>query len=82
MFDEHGLIKIVIDAKTERVLGVHVLSTNAADIIMEGVLAVKYNMTLDDIIETTHVFPMLSEAFKIGALSFKRDIRKLSCRTM
>ena len=82
LFDEHGLIKIVIDAKTERVLGVHVLSTNAADIIMEGVLAVKYNMTLDDIIETTHVFPMLSEAFKIGALSFKRDIRKLSCCTM
>jgi len=82
LFDERGLIKIVIDAKTERILGVHILSKNAADIIMEGVLAVKYNLTLDDIIETTHVFPTLSEALKIGALSFKRDIDKLSCCTV
>ena len=82
LFDERGLIKIVIDAKTERILGVHVLSSNATDIIMEGVLAVKYNLTLDDIIETTHVFPTLAEALKIGALSFKKDINKLSCCTV
>ncbi len=46
------LVKMVIDAKTERILGVHILASLDADMIHEGVLAVKYRMTIDDIIDT------------------------------
>ncbi len=77
--DTRGLIKMVIDAKTERILGVHILASLAADMIHEGVLSVKYGLTIDDIIDTVHVFPTMTEAVKLAAQSFRKDISKMSC---
>ncbi len=77
--DTRGLVKMVIDAETERILGVHILASLAADMIHEGVLAVKYGMTIDDIIDTVHVFPTMTEAVKLVAQSFRKDISKMSC---
>ncbi len=77
--DTRGLVKMVIDAKTERILGVHILASLAADMIHEGVLAVKYGLTIDDIIDTVHVFPTMTEAVKLVAQSFRKDISKMSC---
>ncbi len=77
--DTCGLVKMVIDAKTERILGVHILASLAADMIHEGVLAVKYGLTIDDIIDTVHVFPTMTEAVKLAAQSFRKDISKMSC---
>lgn len=77
--DTRGLIKMVIDAKTERIIGVHILASLAADMIHEGVLAVKYGLTVDDIIDTVHVFPTMTEAIKLVAQSFRKDISKMSC---
>jgi len=77
--DTRGLVKMVIDAKTERILGLHILASMAADMIHEGVLAVKYGLTIDDIIDTVHVFPTMTEAVKLAAQSFRRDISKMSC---
>ncbi len=80
--DTRGLAKIVIDGKTKRILGVHILAPHAADLIHEGVLAVKFGLTIDDIIDTVHVFPTLSEGFKLAAQAFYEDISKLSCCTV
>src|SRR5207245_1144107 len=55
--DTRGLIKMVAEASTGRILGVHILADGAADIIHEAVLAVKYRLTIDDIVDTVHVFP-------------------------
>ena len=77
--DTRGLIKMVIDARTERIIGVHILASLAADMIHEGVLAVKYGLTIDDIIDTVHVFPTMAEAVKLVAQSFRKDISKMSC---
>lgn len=74
-----GLIKIVANAQTEEILGVHILSPLAHELIHEATLAIKYKLTLDDLIDTVHVFPTLSESLKIAAQSFKRDITKMSC---
>lgn len=75
-----GLIKMVVNPKEKnRILGVHILSEMAADIIHEAVFAIKYNLTIDDIIDTVHVFPTLSESIKIVATSFKKDVKKLTC---
>ncbi len=76
--DTRGLVKMVAD-RTGRILGVHILSDNAADIIHEGVLAVKYRLTIDDIIDTVHVFPTISESIKLAATSFRKNIDELSC---
>jgi len=77
--DTHGLVKMVVETETERVLGVHLLAPDAGDLIMEGVYAVKYRLTVDDIIDTVHVFPTLAEAIKLAATSFRADITKLTC---
>ena len=77
--DSRGLVKIVAEAETHRILGVHILASLAPDMIHEGVLAVKHGLTLEDIIDTVHVFPTHSEAIKLAALSFFEDIDKLSC---
>jgi mercuric reductase len=79
--DTRGLVKLVADRETKRVVGLHILAPHAADLIHEGVLAVKFRLTIDDIIDTVHVFPTLSEAVKLAAQSFYRDVGKLSCCT-
>jgi mercuric reductase len=77
--DTRGLIKMVADASTGKILGVHILADNAADIIHEAVLAVKHKLTIDDIIDTVHVFPTMAESIKLAATSFRKDIDQLSC---
>ncbi|MHA1145918.1 MAG: mercury(II) reductase [Candidatus Helarchaeota archaeon] len=77
--DTRGAIKIVSDNNTRQILGIHVLAVDAADLIHESIMIIKNNMTIDDVIETIHVFPTLSESIKIGAQSFRRDITKMSC---
>lgn len=74
-----GLIKMVVHPQTQQILGVHILSDLAADIIHEATLAVKQKLTIDDIIDTVHVFPTMSESIKLVATSFKKDVKKLSC---
>ncbi len=77
--DKRGIVKIVIDNKTKKILGVHILAPHAADLIHEGTLAVKFGLTIDDIVDTVHVFPTLSEGLKLAAMAFYEDISKLSC---
>jgi len=74
-----GLVKIVVNWQTKGILGVHILASLAAKMIMEGVLAVKHGLTLEGIIDTVHVFPTYGEAFKTTALSFFEDVDKRSC---
>ncbi len=77
--DTRGLVKIVAEAKGHKILGMHILASLAPDLIQEGVLAVKHGLTLEDIIDTVHVFPTHSEAIKLAALSFFEDVDKLTC---
>ncbi len=78
--DTKGLIKMAVDYKKHnRIVGVHILASIAADMIHEAVMAVKYKLTIDDIIDTVHVFPTMSESIKLVATAFKQDVSKLSC---
>ena len=79
--DTRGLIKLVLNWDTKKIIGVHILSPHAADLIHEGVLAVKFGLTIDDIIDTVHIFPTLSEGIKLAAQSFYKDVSKMSCCT-
>lgn len=77
--DTRGLIKMVAHHKTGKIMGVHILSPVASEIIHEATLAVKFGLTVADIIDIIHVFPTFSEAIKISAQAFKRDINTMSC---
>jgi mercuric reductase len=74
-----GLIKMVIHPQTKQILGVHILAPNAGEFIAETMMLVKNKNTIDDVVNSLPMFPTLSEAIKIVALSFTKDISKLSC---
>jgi mercuric reductase len=74
-----GLVKFISSTIDERVLGVHVIGESAAEIIHEAAMAMKFRATLPDFVDLIHVYPTMSEALKIGAQAFSRDVTKLSC---
>ncbi|MHA2062115.1 MAG: mercury(II) reductase, partial [Candidatus Sifarchaeia archaeon] len=73
------IIKMVLDPRTLKIVGVHIFAPLASEMIHEATLAIKFGLTIDDIIDTVHVFPTMSEAIKLVALSFRKDVTKLSC---
>ena len=74
-----GLIKMAIHPVTKQIMGVHILAPNAGELIAEAMVLVKNKNTIDDVVNSLPMFPTLSEAIKIAALSFSNDITKLSC---
>lgn len=70
-----GLIKILGDAQTDRILGVHILGPNASELIAEAVLAMEFDGSTEDLARTIHAHPTLSEAMHEAALAVdKRPI--------
>lgn len=57
-----GFVKVLADARTDRVLGVHILGPRASDMIAEAVLAMEYGASAEDMARTCHAHPTLSEA--------------------
>lgn len=74
-----GLIKMVADRETRRVLGVSMLGTDAAEVIHEAAMGMRLGAKVDDFASMLHVYPTMCEALKIVALSFTKDVSKLSC---
>ena len=64
-----GLVKILADSKTDRILGVHILGSNASELISEAVLAMEFDASSEDIARTIHGHPSLSEAIHEAALN-------------
>ena len=66
--DIDGLVKILADAQTDEVLGMHIVGARAADLIMEGVVAMEFRASAEDIARISHGHPTYSEAVKEAAL--------------
>jgi dihydrolipoamide dehydrogenase len=64
-----GFVKILADAKTDRVLGVHILGPDAEALIAEAAIAMEFGASAEDIARTCHAHPTLSEAVKEAALA-------------
>ncbi len=77
--DTRGLIKLVADAKTDRLLGAHILAPEGADSVQTAVLAISHGMTVQELSAT--IFPYLTtvEGLKLAAQAFDKDVKKLSC---
>jgi dihydrolipoamide dehydrogenase len=70
-----GFVKILADASTDRVLGVHIVSADAGNMIAEAAVAMEFGASSEDIARTCHAHPTLSEAVKEAALAVdKRPI--------
>jgi mercuric reductase len=77
--DTRGLIKLVADAKSRKLLGAHILAPEGADSIQTAAMAIKAGMTVEHLGET--IFPYLTtvEGLKLAAQTFNKDVKKLSC---
>ncbi len=77
--DTRGLVKLVAEAGTGRLLGAHLLAPEAADSIQAAVFAIRAGMTVEAL--GAAVFPYLTtvEGLKLAAQAFGKDVRKLSC---
>jgi dihydrolipoamide dehydrogenase len=64
-----GFVKILADAKTDRVLGVHIIGSDAGNMIAEAVIAMEFGASAEDIARTCHAHPTLPEAVKEAALA-------------
>lgn len=68
MHDGEGFIKVLTDKKTDKILGVHMVSSIASEAIAEMVLAMEYGASAEDIARTCHAHPTMSEAVKEACL--------------
>jgi len=74
-----GMIKMAIDPKSTKIMGVHILAPNAGELIAEPMMLIRNGNTIDDVLDSLPMFPTLSEALKLVSMSFYKDISKLSC---
>ena len=77
--DTRGLIKLIAERDTGKLLGAHILAPEGCDSIQTAVLAIRHGMTFRQLAET--IFPYLTtvEGLKLAALSFEKDVTALSC---
>ena len=64
-----GFVKILADAKTDRVLGVHIIGSDAGNMIAEAAVAMEFGAAAEDIARTCHAHPTLPEAVKEAAMA-------------
>ncbi len=64
-----GFVKILADATTDRILGVHIIGANAGEMIAEAVVIMEFGGSAEDLARTCHAHPTMSEAVKEAALS-------------
>lgn len=74
-----GIARITLNHQTERIVGAQMVGPHAGEAIHEMVVAIRAGLTLDELLDTVHAFPTYSEAFKIAALAFRRDVSVMTC---
>lgn len=74
-----GVIKMIAEKETGRILGVHLVCHRGAELINEAALALRLRATVSDLATTMHVYPSIGEGLKLCAQGFDRDISRLSC---
>lgn len=77
--DTRGLIKLVADRDTDRLLGASVLADAGGEVIQTAVLAIRHGMTTAELAGTFHPYLTMAEGLKLAAQTFDRDVARLSC---
>lgn len=67
--DAEGMVKVLSDKETDKILGMHIVGPNAGELIAEGVLGLEYGASSEDIARTCHAHPTLSEAVKEACMA-------------
>lgn len=77
--DTRGLVKLVADRGTRRLLGAHIVAPEGGDSIQTAALAIRHGMTVEALAETIMPYLTTVEGLRLAAQSFHRDVSRLSC---
>jgi NAD(P) transhydrogenase len=75
--DEFGFLKLIVHAKTRRIVGVHVIGTSATELVHIGQIAMSFGATVDFFVDNVFNFPTLAEAYKVAAYNAEDKLSKL-----
>jgi mercuric reductase len=78
-YRRQGVIKLVADTESDRLLGAHIVAPNAGDIISEAVVAVRFGLRVQELVSTMHPYLTWGEGIKLAGQTFTKDVAKLSC---
>ena len=70
---------LVADASTRKIVGAHILASEAGEMITELALAVRFGLTIENLTSAFHPYLTQSEGIKLAAQTFDKDVAKLSC---
>lgn len=71
--DIEGLVKIITNKETDEILGFHIIGARAADLVMEGAIAMEYKASAEDLVYVSHPHPTYSEAIREAAMNATGD---------
>jgi mercuric reductase len=74
-----GLVKLVADSDTGKLLGAHIVSAEAGETIQTATLAVRFGLTIDQLADTLFPYLTYTEGLRLAAVSFDKDLNKISC---
>jgi len=77
--DTRGFIRLIRDRKTDRLLGARILAPEGSELLMELAVAIKFNITVSQLRQMFHPYLTLGEGVKLAAITFGKDVSKLSC---
>lgn len=77
--DTRGFITLIRNSDTDRIIGARILAPEGSELTMEISLAIKYGVTATELAESFHPYLTLSEAVKLAAITFRKDVAQLSC---
>jgi mercuric reductase len=77
--DTRGFIKLIRSRETDQLIGARILAPEGSELLMELALAMRHGVTVKSLISEFHPYLTLSEGIKLAALTFDKDVKKLSC---
>lgn len=77
--DTRGFIKLIRNRLTDQLVGARILASEGSELLMEVALAIKFGITVEDLVSMHHPYLTLSEGIKLAAITFKKDVAALSC---
>jgi len=77
--EEIGLVKLNVDLRNLKILGIQVISERSEEIINESAILMNAGATINDLIDSNQIFPSFSEVLRLAALSYYGDVNKMSC---
>ena len=77
--DTRGLVRVVSESASGKLLGFHAVAPNAGEFMGEAALAVRFGLTARDVAGTLHPYLTWVESVKLAAQGFQTDVSKLSC---